>query len=150
MTVNGQTETVKSAFYEEYAAGTAVEETEFDLYLFRDVFTQFPTEEPSLFVNIQMSESLYGKALDLTKPFDLTQTPIPYLGISAFVNGKYFAIEYDSDPIDVTDEATVESGTLTSTKNGDNFTVRLSIKLSNGNSIMADWEGTATKIEMPE
>lgn len=145
MTVNGQTETVKSAFYEEYAANE-YDEAEIDLFLFKDAFSQAPTEEPSFYVNIEVSESLNGKTLDLTKPLDQSKTPKPYLYISAVGNGKDFDIDYKNNTIEITDNATVTSGTLTATKNGNKFTVKLSIKLSNGNSITADWEGMATKV----
>ncbi|WP_418423246.1 hypothetical protein [Alistipes sp.] len=145
MTVNGQTETIKSALYTEYAAD-GTDEAEFDLYLFKDVFSQVPTEEPSFYVNIEVSESLYGKTLDLTKPIEKNSNLQPYLYITAVGNDKDFNIEYYDNTIRVTNDATVTAGTLTATRTGDNFTIKLSVKLSNGNSITADWEGTATKV----
>lgn len=145
MTVNGQTETIKSALYEEYAADEH-DEAEIDLYLFKDAFSQVPTEEPSFYVNIEVSESLYGKTLDLTKPLEKNSNLQPYLYITAVGNEKDFSIEYYDNTIRVTNDATVTAGTLTATRTGNKFTVKLSVKLSNGNSTTADWEGTATKV----
>lgn len=145
MTVNGRTETIKSALYAEYPADE-YEEAEFDLYLLNEVYTAVPDHDPAFAVNIEISESLYGKTLDLTKPLDQSKAPKPYLYLSAITDGKDFDIDYIDNAIDVTGGAKVTTGTLTATKNGNNFTIKLSVKLSDGNSISADWSGTATKV----
>ena len=65
------------------------------------------------------------------------------------------SIEYDDGTIDTTDGGSsqgpsVTGGTLLLTRSGDNFTVELSVTLSDGSSVSADWKGTATKIDIPE
>lgn len=152
MTVNGQTETIKSAFYLEVIANQT-DEARFAFILFNEAYTTYPENQPAFFVEIMVSESLCGKTIDLTKPLDQSKKPGPYLYFGAASDGKdFFKIGYHDNKINVLDgntvidDATVTSGTLTATKNGDTFTVKLSIKLSNGNSIIADWEGTATKL----
>lgn len=149
MTINGRTEPVKSALFQEYPAEEN-DEAEFDLYLLREVYTSVPDHDPDFSVNIEVSESLNGKTLDLTKPLDQSGTSIPYLYIAAIADGTEFEIEYYNGQIGATDNATVTSGTLTATRNGNKFTVKLSVTLSDGNSIRADWKGTATKIEFSE
>ena len=67
MTVNGQTEEIKSAIYAEAPAGE-FGENGVGLYLFKDVLTGMPEEEPDFGIMIVITESLYGKTIDLTKP----------------------------------------------------------------------------------
>ncbi len=149
MTVNGQTEEVKSALYFEYAADGG-DEAEIDLYLFKDALSAMPNAEPSFYVNLEISESLNGKTLDLTKPLSQSSTPRPYLYINTVGNGKDLTIDYYNNQIDVTDGATVTAGSMTATRNGDNITVKLSATLSDGNSLSVDWKGKATKISNPK
>lgn len=144
MTINGQTETIKSAFYEELPADSS-DEAEFDLYLLKESVSQIPDEEPSFYINIEVSESLYGKTLDLTKPIEKSSNLQPYLYINAVGSEKDFSIEYYDNKIRVTNDATVTAGTLTATRNGDNFTIKLSATLSDGQSVSVDWKGTAKK-----
>lgn len=145
MTVSGQTEEVKSALYFEYAADGG-DEAEIDLYLFKEAFSAMPNAEPSFYVNLEISESLNGKTVDLTKPLSQSSTPRPYLYINAVSSGKDLVIDYYDNKIDVTDDATVTAGSMTATRNGDNITVKLSVTLSDGNSLSVDWKGKATKV----
>lgn len=145
ITVNGQMYEVKSALYGENPSEYG-DEASFNLILLKDTFSQIPKDEPSFYVGIELSESLYGKTLDLTKPIEKNSNLQPYLYITVVGNEKDFSIEYYDNTIRVTNDATVTAGTLTATRNGNKFTVKLSVKLSNGNSTTADWEGTATKV----
>ena len=44
------------------------------LILLKDAFSQIPEDQPSFFVGIELSESLYGKTIDLTaKEYDLLE-----------------------------------------------------------------------------
>ena len=67
ITVNGRICEVKSAFYTDNPSEYG-DEASFNLILLNDVFSQPPTGEPSFYVGIELSESLYGKTVDLTKP----------------------------------------------------------------------------------
>ena len=154
MTVSGQTEEVKSALYYEYAADGG-DEAEIDLYLFKDALSAMPNAEPSFYVNLEISESLNGKTVDLTKPIVKSGTLAPYLDIVAANEGQSFEIDNSEGSIDISvgeadTSLTVTSGTLKVTKNGGDFSVKLSVKLSDGKSIFADWTGKATKVTIPE
>lgn len=118
-------------------------------------FSQPPTGEPSFYVGIELSESLYGKTVDLTKPIVKSGTLAPYLDIVAANEGQSFEIDNSEGSIDISvgeadTSLTVTSGTLKVTKNGGDFSVKLSVKLSDGKSIFADWTGKATKVTIPE
>lgn len=93
-------------------------------------------------------ESLPGKAIDLTKPLD-PDSDLTILGINKKTEiGIYYS---DGTITDDEDNAlTVSAGTLTLTRSGDNFTVKLSVTLPGGSSLAADWTGKATKTEIPE
>lgn len=150
MTVNGQTEEIKSAIYAEAPAGE-FGENGVGLYLFKDVLTGMPEEEPDFGIMIVITESLYGKTIDLTKPVARSS----YLLIAGMNKNLDVSIEYDDGTIDTTDGGSsqgpsVTDGTLLLTRSGDNFTVELSVTLSDGCSVSADWKGTATKIDIPE
>lgn len=150
MTVNGQTEQVKSAIYAELPS-EEFGENGVALYLFKDVLTGIPEEEPDFAIGIAITESLYGKTLDLTKPVALSS----YLSILGMNKNAEITIEYDAGKIDTSDGSetpgpTVTGGTLLLTRNGDKFTVKLAVTLSDGSSASVDWEGTATKIQIPE
>lgn len=149
MTVNGQTEDVKSAIYAEVPP-EELGENGVMLYLLKDVVTGMPQEEPDFGIGIMITESLYGKTLDLTKPLDKSS----YLNIVGVNKNDDVYIEYADGKIDTTDGGdgpvpTVTGETLLLTRSGDNFTVKLSVKLSDGKSIFADWTGKATKIQIP-
>ena len=110
-----------------------------------------PEEEPDFGIMIVITESLYGKTIDLTKPVARSC----YLLIAGF--NKYLVVFKDLEycSIDTTDGGSsqgpsVTGGTLLLTRSGDNFTVELSVTLSDGSSVSADWKGTATKIDFPE
>lgn len=148
ITVNGQIWEVKSALYAEEPADYE-DEPAIALGLFPTTLSTFPTEEPEFYIGIEISESLLGKTLDLTKPLDQTKVPAPYLYIGAVNNDQELDIEYYDNLIDVTDNATVTSGKLTVTRNGDKFSVKLYVELSDESWASADWKGTATKIRIP-
>ena len=122
ITVNGQICEVKSAFYVEEKADEQWE-TSYDLILFREYFSTLPFTMSDYGVDIEVSESLIGKTIDLTEPVTQTGPLRPYLSVY---------------------------GMLTVTRDGDNFSVKLSVKLSDGKSIFADWTGKATKVTIPE
>lgn len=150
MTVNGQTEDVKSAIYAEVPP-EELGENGVMLYLLKDVVTGMPQEEPDFGIGIMITESLYGKTLDLTKPLARSS----YLYIGGITKNTEITIEYSDGTIDTADGSitqgpTVTGGTLLLTRSGDNFTVKLSVTLSDGSSASADWKGKATKIEIPE
>lgn len=151
--INGQIETVNTAFYHDTAANDR-NEAYFQLMLLRDFFTQTPENNPDFFITIAVSESLCGKTIDLTQPIVKSgalnpginllarNAPAPRFWISYTSDGKIEVVNSVSGPID----ATVTAGTLTATRSGENFTVRLSVTLSDGYSIAAEWKGTATKV----
>lgn len=149
ISVNGQSYEVKSAFYEENAAEYG-DEASFTLALLKDAFSQIPEDEPSFYIGIEMSESLYGKTLDLTEPLVKSGTLEPHLDLIATIDGTPFEINYSEGSIDlsvaeVDTSLTVTSGILKVIKNGDRFSVKLSVTLSDGSSASADWQGTARK-----
>lgn len=148
MAINGQTETVNSALYLESAAND-FREADFQLALLKDVLTETPEDDPDFYVTIALSESLCGRTIDLTQPVAQSGERERGIHIQARKTpGPYFRISHTGEgTIEVSGDATVSSGTLTATRNGDNFAVKLSVTLSDGNSIAANWKGTATKLK---
>ena len=67
ITVNGRICEVKSAFYVEEKADEQWE-TSYDLILFREYFSTLPFTMSDYGVDIEVSESLIGKTIDLTEP----------------------------------------------------------------------------------
>lgn len=80
------------------------------------------------------------------RTLDRNTHPWPYLFITAKNGGERITIDYDEDPI----SEKISHGSLSVTKNGDRFAVKLSVMLSDGQYISADWKGTAKKAEIPE
>lgn len=76
--VNGLIYEVKTAIYAEEPAD-AEDEAAFELGLFPTEFTTPPEEEPDFYIGIDMSESLWGKTIDLSEPLDRNTHPWPYL-----------------------------------------------------------------------
>ena len=153
ITVNGQICEVKSAFYVEEKADEQWE-TSYDLILFREYFSTLPFTMSDYGVDIEVSESLIGKTIDLTEPVTQTGPLRPYLSVGA-IGETEFDIVHSFERITVSNgddisSATVSYGMLTVTRDGDNFSVKLSVKLSDGKSIFADWTGKATKVTIPE
>lgn len=153
ITVNGQICEVKSAFYVEEKADEQWE-TSYDLILFREYFSTLPFTMSDYGVDIEVSESLIGKTIDLTEPVTQTGPLRPYLSVGA-IGETEFDIVHSFERITVSNgddisSATVSYGMLTVTRDGDNFSVKLSVNLSDGKSIFADWTGKATKVTIPE
>lgn len=153
ITVNGQICEVKSAFYVEEKADEQWE-TSYGLILFREYFSTLPFTMSDYGVDIEVSESLIGKTIDLTEPVTQTGPLRPYLSVGA-IGETEFDIVHSFERITVSNgddisSATVSYGMLTVTRDGDNFSVKLSVKLSDGKSIFADWTGKATKVTIPE
>ncbi len=96
--VNGLIYEVKTAIYAEEPAD-AEDEAAFELGLFPTEFTTPPEEEPDFYIGIDMSESLWGKTIDLSEPLDRNTLPWPYLFITAKNGGERITIDYDEDPI---------------------------------------------------
>ena len=71
ITVNGQMYEVKSALYGENPSEYG-DEASFNLILLKDTFSQIPKDEPSFYVGIELSESLYGETIDGGLIQDLT------------------------------------------------------------------------------
>ena len=143
ITVNGQICEVKSAFYVEEKADEQWE-TSYDLILFREYFSTLPFTMSDYGVDIEVSESLIGKTIDLTEPVTQTGPLRPYLSVGA-IGETEFDIVHSFERITVSNgddisSATVSYGMLTVTRDGDNFSVKLSVKLSDGKSIFADWK----------
>ena len=82
ITVNGQICEVKSAFYVEEKADEQWE-TSYDLILFREYFSTLPFTMSDYGVDIEVSESLIGKTIDLTEPVTQTGPLRPYLSVGA-------------------------------------------------------------------
>lgn len=143
--VNGLIREVKTAVYAEEPAD-AEDEAAFELGLFPMEFTTLPEEEPDFYITIDMSESLWGKTIDLSKPLDRSKFPGPYLSITAKNGSDRITIDYDDDPI----SEKISCGSLSVTKNGDRFAVELSVTLSDGQYISAGWKGAAKKAEISE
>lgn len=124
-------------------------------YLLFTLFTfSFLKNTHPFYVGIEISESLCGKTIDLTKPIVKSGTLEPYLGIIASADGTTIEIDNSEGSIDISvQEAdsplTVTSGTLKVTKNGGDFSVKFFVNLSDGRYIAADWKGTAKKVEIP-
>lgn len=143
MTVDGRTEEVKSALY----AYVEASDEDFDenavvLCLFRDVVTEIP-EDPDFVIYFEITESLFGKTIDLTEPVGRNS----YLFLTGVNDNYHLKIDFSGSMIDTFGDATVTGGTLFVTRSGDDFTVKFSVTLSDGRSASADWTGKATKAE---
>lgn len=143
MTVAGRTESVKSAFYMR-GSGTFV------LGLLHDAELPSEDTEPEFGIEIDASETILGKTLDLTKPLD-NDSYLAILGVSNYneitmnyYDGQVEVEVYTDTPVSVT------SGTMYIARSGNNFTVDFSVTLSDGNSLSAKWKGKATLLQIPD
>lgn len=143
MTVAGRTESVKSAFYMQQSGV-------YMLGLFKDVMTPPCDKEPEFGIEIDASETILGKTLDLTKPLD-NDSYLAILGVSNYneitmnyYDGQVEVEVYTDTPVSVT------SGTMYIARSGNNFTVDFSVTLSDGNSLSAKWKGKATLLQIPD
>lgn len=153
MTINGQTETVKSAFYEETPGDDSAEALVRIAFL-KDAYAEFPDMQPAtrpdMMIVIGLSESLLGKTVDLTQPLDQHQEPIPALMYGAIHQGHVTTgANYQNNRIIVSGNGSVASGTLTMNRNGNRFTVRFSATFSDGTSLAVDCEGEARQSKLP-
>ena len=102
--------------------------------------------DPDFGISIEFSESLLGKTIDLTKPLDPDLRLYLLGGNKKTAIGIYYSNGTITDEND--DALTVSAGTLTLTRSGDNFTVKLSVTLPDGSSLAAEWKGKVTKSDL--
>ena len=148
ITINGQSGTVKKITYD-YSPGNTLFEPHFSLTLYKNFDT--PAQE---YVYIEISESLIGKTINLTNSLnslglDTELTPTLVIMMSEG-DEKWTSIDYFDYSIDVfvsnndSDNVVVTGGTLHVTRDGDNqFAVKLSMTLSDGQSTVVNWAGMA-------
>ena len=173
MNINGQTLEIKSAvcgdvvqeYYEDQIRVTLYSETQFPTIKYGESMLS----ATGAWIGISVSKSFLGKTVDLTKPLPKSgQQPIPEILIVARESGKgkivgvsYILdgyIHVASEDVQVSDEfgeivhfkpsptAPVTAGSsLTLTRNGDKFTIKLSLTLNDGRSVSIDFEGKPTK-----
>lgn len=141
MTVAGRTESVKSAFYMR-GSGTFV------LGLLHDAELPSEDTEPEFGIEIDASETILGKTLDLTKPLDDNV----FLDLYGYNGSTEIGIGYSYGEIEFytgTAALSVTSGTMYVARSGNIFTVDFSVTLSDGNSLSARWKGSATPLQIP-
>lgn len=145
MTVNGQTETIGSAIYLDFPSDE-VGKNRIMLYLLKDVKTSLPENETDFGIALMVTESFYGKTIDLTKPLG-RESQLILVGANG--SGVFEAVYADGKITDsIGKKIVVTAGTLTLTRSGDNFTVKVSVTLADGNSLSADWKGKALKVNL--
>lgn len=101
--------------------------------------------EPEFYLSFELSESLCGQTINLAQPLDTQTRPLPYLYISARNGSERFTIDYDEDPI----AEVVSEGSLSVTRNGDRFDIRISLNCADGNTLRVEWAGTAVRQNAP-
>lgn len=101
--------------------------------------------EPEFYLSFELSESLCGQTIDLTRPLESQTRPLPYLYISARNGSDRFTVDYDEDPV----AEVVSKGSLTVSRNGDRFDIRISLNCADGNSLQVEWAGTAVRQTAP-
>lgn len=140
MLINGRTETVRNVFYSEEPADEETGKTVGVLILGPEGAPG--SVEPEFHISFEISESLLGETLDLTRPLKGTTWPLPYLDLSARNGTIRITVDYDEDPA----AQGVSGGSLRMTREGDRFDIALSITCTNGNRAEVTWTGQATKI----
>lgn len=136
MIVNDQTEEIKSVFYKKIPEGDLT-----ILYLLTEAFAELPEMEPEFCVIIRFSESLNGITLDLTRPLD----PNSYLYLRGWSDTSDVDVEYFNGTIGSVHGN--PTGSLTLNRDGDRFTIKLSVTLDDGSTLAVDWAGKATITE---
>lgn len=154
MTINGQTEAVKSAFYDE-EPGNDSAEAQVRIVFLKDAYAEFPDMQPEtrpdMMVLIGLSESLFGKTVDLTQPLDQHNEPTPALMYGGIHESHVItAANYLNNKILVSKNGTIKSGTLTMTRSGSHFTVQFSVTFSDGTSLAVDGKVKAKLSELPD
>ena len=149
ITVNGQICEVKSAFYVEEKADEQWE-TSYDLILFREYFSTLPFTMSDYGVDIEVSESLIGKTIDLTEPVTQTGPLRPYLSVGA-IGETEFDIVHSFERITVSNgddisSATVSYGMLTVTRDGETFRRQINLRRLDGKSDQSNDSGITDRI----
>lgn len=141
--INGRSENVRDVYYMEEPAD---EETGKCIALLILRAEGAPgVVEPEFYVSFELSESLCDGTIDLSRPLEASGWPLPYLYISARNGAKRFTVDYDEDPI----AEMVREGSLSVTRNGEQFSIRILLERTDGNRLQAEWTGTASKLSAP-
>lgn len=101
--------------------------------------------EPEFYLSFELSETLCGQTIDLSRPLDTQTRPLPYLYISARNGSERFSVDYDEDSI----AEVVTEGSLTVNRDGDRFDIRISLDCADGNSLRMEWTGSAVRLNAP-
>lgn len=150
ITVSGIIEKVSSAFYG-YEPADRFDEGAWTVILCRDNYTSVPASEPDFYIGVLVSDSCLDKEIPLTEPLTAGGKLTPAINVA--LHGRMVEIDDESIDVYLNDgetlaEITVTEGRLKVTRDGDNFTVKLSVEFSDGVSASANWSGTATQAEI--
>lgn len=138
ITIGNKTEEVESAFSAAIPSQEGQEGGSYILF-FEEDFKEFPKDEPNFFVGVLISDSSFGKQIDLTKALSKSGALTPYL----IVGDPTHSIEIDEAGVFVDPEnVTVASGSMKATRNGSKFSVKFTVTFSDGHTIAGDWSGT--------
>lgn len=144
ITIGNKTEEVESAFSAAIPSQEGQEGGSYILF-FEEDFKEFPKDEPNFFVGVLISDSSFGKQIDLTKALTKSGALSPYLVIGDPTHGIEIdetGVAADSYESGTETELTVSSGSMKATRNGDKFSVKFTVTFSDGHTIAGDWSGT--------
>lgn len=151
MTINGTTFPLRCAFYGGYQE--LPYETVTSIGMFPENFIEMPEEEPEIAFFAEVSESYLGREIDLTKPLEKTGTLFPIVALGVFNDRTGVDIEMELTHLGVDiwlgngqSSVSVTKGTLYVSRSGNHAIVKLSLKLSDGTEIDANWDGAAKEV----
>lgn len=151
MTINGATLPLRCAFYGSYQEPPC--EIVTAIGMFPENFIEMPDEEPITSFFAEASESYLGREIDLTKPLEKTGSLYPIVTFGVFNDSTGVDIEMELTHLGVdiwpgNDQSSVSvtKGTLYMSCNKGNAIVKLSLKLSDGTEIDANWDGAAKEV----
>ncbi len=148
LTFNGQSFAIKSAFY--VLGDRSDGDNGNYLYLLTEPYSALPNEEPDRYLIIGLSNSCLGKRFDLTALEWGSASSTAWLSIFNPVFDIYAENNTDTPNIVAVDPSSlaIQTGTFHVSRSINNdFTVNISIKFADGQSVKASWAGTARQVE---
>lgn len=151
ITVNGRTEMVGSGFCD-YGRADGYDQKCWTILLCNEALDKMPASEPDFYICVSIPETHMGKIIILTDPLEAKSWPKPCVSIA--VPGRLMQVDDRRTTVfDLPDNDRIPTGVALSegmvemTRDGMEFTLKLNMRFSDGNTAAANWRGKIARFD---
>lgn len=151
ITVNGRTEMVGSGFCD-YGRADGYDQKCWTILLCNEALDKMPVSGPDFYICVSVPETHMGKIIILTDPLESKSWPKPCISIAVpgrlmQVNDRRTTVFDLQDNDRIPSEITLSEGMVEMIRDGMEFSLKLNMRFSDGNTAIANWRGKITRFD---